>query len=143
MKKRTGGLADSPFFTNASVPHAIFEQVVQEAASPPSRVASNPAERDSPPELETSHGIVVPRYRDTTIERIRKAVREFGKEAATHRFTRDEKLAVADIIHALKVQGLKTSENEIARIAINFLILDYRQRGVDSILTKTIKALKE
>ncbi|MHA2092866.1 MAG: hypothetical protein ACW98K_18635 [Candidatus Kariarchaeaceae archaeon] len=46
-----------------------------------------------------------PRYRDTTIPRhhdtieiIRKAVKDYGKEAATHRFTLEEKKAIAEII---------------------------------------------
>ena len=75
------------------------------------------------------------------IEVVRKAVREFGKEAATHRFTLDEKKAIADIIYSYKGQRIKTSENEIARIAVNFIVSDYEQYGEHSVLHKVIQAL--
>ena len=35
----------------------------------------------------------------TTMETIRKAVKQFGKEAATHRFTIQEKNVLADIVY--------------------------------------------
>jgi hypothetical protein len=77
------------------------------------------------------------------VEFVRKAVKEFGKEAATHRFTGEEKKAIADIIYAYKARDVKTSENEIARIAVNFIIQDYRENGENSILDKVLRALKE
>ena len=77
------------------------------------------------------------------IELIRKAVKEFGKEAATHRFTVEEKRAIVDIIYAYKNLGLRTSENEIARIAVNFIISDYRENGENSVLDRVLRALNE
>ena len=77
------------------------------------------------------------------IEAVRKAVREVGKEAATHRFTIEEKKAVAGILYAYTAQGLKTSENEIARIAINYIIQDYQENGELSILHKALVALRK
>jgi hypothetical protein len=73
----------------------------------------------------------------------RKAVKELGKEAATHRFTQGEKSALADIIYAYKSQGLRTSENEITRVAINFIISDYKANGENSVLDRTLKALNK
>lgn len=95
------------------------------------------------------HDTMTPRYPDTTVSRhhsnlievVRKAVKEFGKEAATHRFTLQEKKDIADIIHIYRQQGVRTSENELARIAVNFLISDYRQHGQNSILHRVIEAL--
>src|SRR5258707_5405722 len=43
--------------------------------------------------LPRHHGSMVSRYHATTIEAIRAAVKQFGKEAATHRFTMEEKKA--------------------------------------------------
>ncbi len=94
---------------------------------------------------------MTPRYHDTTIPRVygvaiglvRKAVKEFGKEAATHRFTVDEKKEIADLIYTYKSRGVKTSENEIARIAINFIVEDYRDNGENSVLHKILEALNE
>lgn len=103
----------------------------------------------------SSEDTTIPRYRDTTTPRhhatttpsmvatVRKAVILVGKEAATHRFTPEEKRAIADMVYTYGRQGYKTSENEIARIAINWLILDYEENGTKSILETMLKALKE
>ena len=90
---------------------------------------------------------MTPRYRDTTdtepVEAIRKGVRELGEKAATHRFTHEEKEALADIEYTYRKQyGWQTSENEITRIAIRWLIEDYRGNGENSVLHKVLKALK-
>lgn len=82
-----------------------------------------------------------PRYRDTTIETIRAAVKVFGKEAATHRFTLEEKQAIRDIVYAYEAQGVRTNENVISRIGVNFLIEDYAANGENSILHRVLKAL--
>src|ERR1700690_701551 len=93
---------------------------------PAERESSSPALKSiAPPTLnkKIKKHIVIPRYHDTTIpsmvsrhhdttipsmvsrphdtiiELIRSAVKTFGKEAATHRFTPDEKKAIADIVY--------------------------------------------
>ena len=68
-------------------------------------------------------------------------MKEFGKEAATHRFTPDEKKAIADIVYSYGGLGIRTNENEITRIAINFVVNDYTENGEGSILAKALKAL--
>jgi hypothetical protein len=90
-----------------------------------------------------NHDATVSRYRHTIIELVRRAVKEFGKEAATHRFTMEEKKAIADIIYAYKGRGIKTSENEIARIAVNSIVKDYEENGENSVLDRVLKALNE
>jgi hypothetical protein len=95
------------------------------------------------------HGIMKPRNHDTTTPRnendifevVRKAVKQIGKEAATHRFTLDEKNLLADIEYTYKRLGIRTSENEITRIAINYFIEDYRKNGAESILANILKRL--
>ena len=89
------------------------------------------------------HGTTVSRYHDTTTEAIRKAVKQIGKEAATHRYTEAEKKAIANIVFTYRNQGIFTSENEISRIAINFVIEDFEQNGEESILAKCLKALND
>ena len=89
------------------------------------------------------HDTMTPRYHEDTIENIRKAVKQIGKEAATHRFTESEKKAIASIVFTYKNQGVFTSENEISRIAINFIIEDFEQNGDESVLAKAIKALND
>jgi hypothetical protein len=145
------GLADSPFFAPA--------QPKVEPVTPPS--ATLPVEKAEPAKIEkpkikkveqpikrdtttpSHHDTTVSRYHDTIVEMVRKSVKEFGKEAATHRFTQAEKRAVADIIYTYKNNGIQTSENQIARISVNFIIEDYRENGANSILHKILEVLNE
>lgn len=99
------------------------------------------------PEATTSsnHAAMSPRHHDTvtpaTLETIRKAVKQIGKEAATHRFTEDEKRAIAEIVYTYERQGYRTSENEITRIAIHWLLQDYHIHGVQSVLARLLEIL--
>ena len=149
MKK--SGLADSPFF---SVPNQ--EEGAPASLSDKSSIVIQPGKRKGragtkaakqPSNHETTqpryHDTTVSRYHDTIIELIRKAVKEHGKEAATHRFTADEKKAIAGIIYAYLSQGIRTSENQIARIAVNFIINDYRENGENSVLDRALRALNK
>jgi hypothetical protein len=76
------------------------------------------------------------------VETIRSAVKQLGEKAATYRFTAGEKKALADIVYTYKSAGLKTSENEITRIAVNYLIEDYRRNGQMSLLATVLERLK-
>lgn len=75
------------------------------------------------------------------LESIRKIVRQFGKEAATYRLTEEEKQHLADIVYTYKRRGYRTSDNELARIAINWLILEYQEQGEQSVLARVLEAL--
>jgi hypothetical protein len=145
------GLADSPFF---ALTQPIVEPITPPPADPhvekvePAKIekpkikkVGQPIKRDTT--TPSNHDTTVSRYHDTIIELVRKSVKEFGKEAATHRFTLEEKRAVADIIYTYKNSGIKTSENEIARISVNFIIEDYRENGANSILHKILEVLNE
>jgi hypothetical protein len=156
MKKT--GLADSPFFSaqkwaqEAPASPPVAEPAAGKKKRPsvgqrggPSPIKSKKAYTTIPRHHDTTtprnHDTTVSRYHDTIIELVRKAVKELGKEAATHRFTQEEKRALADIIYAYKNQGIKTSENEIARVAINFIIGDYKENGENSVLDRVLRAL--
>lgn len=95
---------------------------------------------DMPP---SNHDTTVSRQHDTTTEIVRRAVKEIGKEAATHRFTPDEKRAIADLVYIYKRQGMRTSENEITRVAVNFILQDHSENGENSIIDRVLKALNE
>jgi hypothetical protein len=75
------------------------------------------------------------------IETIRKTVKSLGTKVSFTRVTPEEKARVADIIYTYKRQGVKTSENEITRIAMNFLIEDFHKNGKESVLSQVIEAL--
>jgi hypothetical protein len=81
------------------------------------------------------------RYDDDLIQEIRKTVKAYGKEVSYVRLTPEEKTLLAEIAYIYKSQGLKTSENEINRIAVNFLLIDYESNGRESILSRVIEAL--
>jgi hypothetical protein len=113
------------------------------------------------PSKKVHHDTVIPRYHDTKhdttisrhhdtmkpsseeelLEAVRKAVKQVGKEAATQRLTLEEKQALADIEYSYKRQGIKTSGNEIMRIATNYIVKDYLKNGENSILAKIIQRL--
>lgn len=84
------------------------------------------------------HDATMPRHRDT-IQQVVASVREIGKEAATHRFTKAEKEAVAELIYVYKRKGIKTTENEIVRIALNYVIKVYREAGDKSLLSEVLQ----
>lgn len=114
-----------------------------------------------PSKLPRSHDAVQPRHRDTTtpsnhetvpslgdkateaamMEELRKTVKQLGKEAATHRFTIHEKATITDIVYTYGRQGVKTSENELTRIAVNWLLLDYQRHGARSVLARLLESL--
>jgi hypothetical protein len=81
------------------------------------------------------------REQERMLEEIRQAVKVQGKEVAYVRLTREEKNHLADIIYTYKRQGLKTTETEIGRIAINYLVEDYRANGKASILARLLAVL--
>ena len=150
MKK--SGLADSPFFSmpeKQKVASAPLSDKPLDKKAPSKEIerirkpkgTTTPSNRDTT--TPRNHDTTVSRYHDTIIEVVRKAVKELGKEAATHRFTLKEKKAIASIIYTYKSRSIKTSENEIARIAINFVVEDYHENGKTSILHKVLKALNE
>jgi hypothetical protein len=91
--------------------------------------------------LPSKHGTVIPQDQGTIHEEIRKAMKVYGKEAATHRFTSAEKAAMAEIIFAYTQKGIRTNENEITRIAINFIIKDYRLNKKKSTLHNILKLI--
>jgi len=158
------GLADSPFFarpTNAVIAPPSASIVIEEQPQQKplkkrnsSRISkSKSAEKPQQSDIviPSNHATVVSRHHDTTVavasdthlETVRRAVREFGKEAATHRFTLQEKKALADLIYAFRQRDIRTSENEITRIAVNYVVSDFRRNGAKSILSLVLHLLNE
>jgi hypothetical protein len=76
------------------------------------------------------------------VEAIRKTVKTLGREVSFVRLTPEEKGALAEVVYAYKRQGIKTTENEINRIAINALLADYHARGEASLLARVLAALR-
>jgi len=97
-------------------------------ASPQTEAKEAEVHATTPPR---HHATAIPRHHDTNvspytqevIERLRGMVKILGKEAATHRFTTDEKRALANIEFEFMNKGIRTSENQLTRIAVNFLLV--------------------
>lgn len=129
------------------------KKAAEESQQPsPTLVVISPLEVKNPapaieavPERDTTtpryHDTVIPRHHDNIIETTRRAVKQLGKEAATHRFTVEEKKALKSIERDYEERDIRTSENEITRISINYIIEDYRKNGNDSILARVLKLL--
>lgn len=82
---------------------------------------------------------------DNLIETIRKTVKQIGKETVFLRLTTQEKRDISAVVYSLNEiysgEIRKTTENQIGRIGLNFLLEDFKERGENSILASVIKAL--
>jgi hypothetical protein len=120
-------------------------QPVNEEIKPPTEV---PTKKSSNRDTTVSrhHDTVAPSevpptIDDAYIEEIRKAVKQLGEKAATHRFTGDEKDKLSDIVFAYKKKGTTTSENELTRIAVNYMLYDYHKNKQSSIIATVLERL--
>src|SRR5512132_391823 len=147
-------MADKPASPFAGLDKALLRSTKQSSPPPQQDMEQDTAKAPNPDTTiprhhDTAASATPPRNEDTTVAHaeddildvVRKAVRQIGKEAATHRFTMDEKTSLADIEYTYRRRGIRTSENEITRIAINYFIQDYRAHGDSSLLAKTLKRL--
>jgi hypothetical protein len=148
-------MADKPASPFAGLDKALLRSTKQSPPPPPQKHVEQDTAKDSKPATaiprhhDTAVATMTPRNQDTVVsdaeddilDVVRKAVRQIGKEAATHRFTLDEKNNLADIEYTYRRQSIRTSENEITRIAINYFIEDYRAHGDSSLLAKILRRL--
>lgn len=136
----------------ASEPNDKPTQNQNTQAMPASDMTSS-EEGNSDSTLSRNHAITHANNQDSTrhimqggmkadeLDEIRKLVKQLGKELSTHRFTAEEKKELADIVYTCARQGIRTSENEITRIAVNWLLIDYRQNGANSVLARLLERL--
>ena len=114
--------------------------------SPPPSTAMTSEDRAPAAVAPRHHDPAPPRPREgvsrVAVRRIRKAVRQVGKEAATHRFTAQEKARLLDIVYTYARRGCRSSENELVRIGVNWLLDDYQENGERSVLHIVLRALK-
>lgn len=92
-------------------------------------------------ELASSPAPQRPLQAGDLIERVRRRVRHFGKEVVYVRLTPEEKRQLAEIAYVYKTQDIRTSENEIGRIGLNWLLEDYHDNGANSVLARVLAAL--
>ena len=78
---------------------------------------------------------------ETDVMLVHKVLKQVGKEVLYVRLTQEEKNQVNDIEYTYQRQGIKTTGNEIGRIAINVLLADYKANGEQSILAKILSEI--
>jgi hypothetical protein len=107
---------------------------------------AEPVDTDASDESAQEHATVTvhPPSRDEgeesidLAEVIRRAVRPLGKEAVSYRFTAEEHRALDQLTFSYKQSGVRTSTNELVRIAVNYLLEDHRRNGRTSLLCKVL-----
>jgi hypothetical protein len=134
-----GGSAFFPDYKPEESPVPI--EVVNKKTETKSDIPVDVIPRNHDTTIPRNHDTMTPSNKVDSLELIRREVKQFGKEAATHRFTAREKAELKDIEYTYQRQGIKTSENEITRIAINFILDDYKVNGQISILAKLLTLL--
>ena len=137
MKK--SGLADSPFFSTPQKKIGITTPHLNEHPSGKKKTKTDKHSKRTQSTKKPSH-------RDTMTSHshaIMTSSMISRQEPTTQRLTHEEKRAITEIIYAYKKINIKTTENEIARIAINHLVNDYKENHENSILHQVIKALNE
>jgi hypothetical protein len=108
---------------------------------PPDEIPARPAAPKKASKQDSKRASTIASNQEDVIETIRKTVKSLGNKVSYTRLTPEEKGRIADIVYTYKRQDIITSENEINRIAINFLIEDFHAHGEDSVLAKVIEAL--
>jgi len=112
------------------------------AAQPTKRSSrqSRPRPQTAPRTVASTRGAV--EAQDDVVQRIRKIVKTQGREVSFIRLTAEEKGQLADVVYTYKRQGRKTTENEVSRIAVNYLLEDYKANGNTSVLARVLEALQ-
>ena len=111
-------------------------------SSPAKKPSTTPRRNDT--KVSRHHDTEIPRYQGELIQEIRRVVFEPGREAATLRLSAEEKDRLAQVIHeyrGYRRQGRRTSETDIIRIALNFLLQEHEAHGEESILSQVMEAL--
>jgi hypothetical protein len=116
-------------------------------ASKPPRQQATKASRSHDTTTPYHHDAATPREQafseSSLVSRLREAVKPLGKEGATHRFTPAEKASLAETVYQYHRRGLRTSENEIVRVAVHWLLEDHAARGEEGILHHVLQALHQ
>ena len=76
------------------------------------------------------------------IDGLQQQLKTIGKEIYYIRITPEEKAEIEDALHALKRRGLRTSANELGRIALNQLLADYEAHGEESVLVRVLARMR-
>lgn len=133
---RNGTTPAEPPVEPSSTPSA--NESPQAIPVPKSTRASSPAHAPA-----SKRASVLADSDEQLIASIRRTVRATGKEVVYVRLTPSEKAQLADIVYTYKRLGQRTTDTEVGRIAVNYIIQDYTNNGENSILARVLASLLE
>ncbi len=119
-----------------SLPEEMQGETAQARNQPVERVSKHASTR-----ARKQNGIEAGDQSDAWVDKIRKSVRVPGKEVVYMRVTPQEKLRLRDIAYSYQRQGTKTTDTEISRIAVNYILEDYEQNRESSVLARVIASM--
>ena len=136
-KPRTRARTAKPAATPPALP-------AQEPTSPSDQDNQSLSDDSSPASvLDSKLASLLSSCPNELVQAIRRVVRTPGREVSFVRLSPAEKAQLADVAYAFKRQGRKTSETEIHRIAVNFILADHTAHGDASILARILAALQD
>ncbi len=122
---------------NVVASHTARPQQVRSRASRQDNSFANNRQR----ERASTQASTLTCYPPEWVETIRKVVKTTGKEVAFTRLTAQEKGRLTDVVYGFRRHGMKTTENEVLRIALNHVLQDFEACGKQSFLQKVLEAL--
>jgi hypothetical protein len=140
--KNKSGLADSPFFQASPQPIQEPKVDVDSTQTKPEKVAGNgdvttPRRRDTM--ASRRHDATTPKKFAVDEQKLAETLKEVGRERTSLRMTEDEKAGVAQIVYNLRAEGVKLSENDVFRVALNFVLEDYEFNTPNSLIESVLK----
>lgn len=72
---------------------------------------------------------------------VRRAVRWPGKESSPLRITSEELTKLKTAVRHFEDQGYPTDRTQIIRVSLNYMLLDFAQRGKNSILAEIMERI--
>lgn len=147
----TGLLRSTKALQPEPLPESGTQQQLSTPESPPSKrpaPRSKPARSRQDADLATKLASALANETttdasDDVVQLIRRTVRTPGREVSFVRLTPEEKRRLTDLVYTHKRQGQRTSETEINRIAVNYILEDYARHGATSVLARVLEAMHE
>jgi hypothetical protein len=120
-----------------AAPTAPAHQDNRHDVPPPRSMKQAKSSRAAPrPRAATAVALVDP------VDALQQNLKTIGKEIYYVRITPEEKAKIEDVLHALKRRGMRTSANELGRIALNQLLADYETQGEESMLVRVLSRMR-
>jgi hypothetical protein len=133
---------------SVNLSNQMDELASMHASKPASRPASSHASvpKSTPANMQDSTpASSIANKPNDFIDAIRRTVKQVGKEALFVRLSAHEKRQISSLVYTFneiyRGEGRKTSENEVSRVGLNWLLEDYQASGEHSVLARVLASL--